>query len=114
MVKASLYILMPVPCLRPNVVVLLLPSIIRAGVKTRGHLSPATCVRYILCRAMYGCVWLCTAICMAMHGYEGLCRAVYGCVWLCRAKYGNVGLCRAIYAWLCMAMYGCLGLCRAV
>ena len=111
MVKASLNILMPVPCLRPNVVVLLLPSIIRAGVKTRKF--PRSSVSSYLC-SRYIYVWLCMAICMAMHGYEGLCRAVYGCVWLCRAKYGYVGLCRAIYVWLCMAMYGCLGLCRAV
>ena len=111
MVKASLYILMPVPCLRPNVVVLLLPSIIRAGVKTRkfprSSVSSYLCSIYIyICRAMYGCVWKCMAICMAMHGYEGLSRAVYGCVWLCRAKYGHVGLCMAMYGyvWLSRAM----------
>ena len=118
MVKASLNILMPVP-LGHNVVVLLLPSIIRAGVKnpqiSEVHLSPATCVRYIcvgLCMAVYGCVWLCKA----MYGYEGLRRAVYGCVWLCKAKYRYVGLCMAMYGCvgLCRAEYGYVGLCRAV
>ena len=87
MVKASLYILMPVPCLRPNVVVLLLPSIIRAGVKTRkfpgSSVSSYLCSIYIyICRAMYGCVWLYVWLCMAMKGYVGQCLAVYGYVGL--------------------------------
>ena len=83
MVKASLNILMPVP-LGPNVVVLLLPSIIRAGVKTRKF------PRYICLQLpvfdiyMKGYVWLCMAVygyvrlCMAMKGYAGQCMAVYG------------------------------------
>ena len=79
MVKASLNILMPVQCLTPNVVVLLLPSIIRAG--------------YVgLCMAMKGYVWLRRA----MYGCVWLCMAVYGYVWLCRAMYGYVGLCMAV------------------
>ena len=95
MVKASLNILMPVQCLRRNAVVLLLPSIIRAGLKTRKF------PRYICLQLpvfdiyMYGYVWLC----MAMYGYEGLvgqCMAVYGYVGQCRAKYRYVGLCRAM------------------
>ena len=89
MVKASLYILMPVPCLRPNVVVLLLPSIIRAAVKTRkfsrSSVSTYLCSIYIyvgLCMAVYGCVWLYVWLCMAMKGYVGQCMAVYGYVGL--------------------------------
>ena len=98
MVKASLNILMPVP-LGPNVVVLLLPSIIRAGVKTRkfprSSVSSYLCSIYIyvgLCMAVYGCVWLCKA----KYCYVGLCMAMYGCVGLCRAEYGYVELCRAV------------------
>ena len=88
MVKASLYILMPVPCLRPNGVVLLLPSIIRAGVKTRKF--PRSCLQLpvfdiYICRAMYGCVWLYVSLCMAMKGYVGQCMAVYGYVGLSMA-----------------------------
>ena len=65
MVKASLNILMPAP-LGPNVVVLLLPSIIRAGVKPRKF------PRYI-------CLQLPVFdICMSMKGYAGQCMAVYG------------------------------------
>ena len=102
MVKASLNILMPVQCLRPNVVVLLLPSIIRAGVKTRKF------PRYICLHLplfdiyMKGYVWLC----MAIKGYVGQCMAVYAYVGLCRAKYRYVGLRRAMhgYVWLCMAV----------
>ena len=54
---------------------------------------------------MYSYVWLCRA----MYGCVGLCTAVYGNVWLCRAMYGCVGLCTAG-----MAMHGYLGLCTAV
>ena len=82
MVKASLYILMPVPCLRPNGVVLLLPSIIRAGVKTRKF--PRSSVSSYLC-SIYIYVGLCMAVYGYMYGYVGQCMAVYGYVGLSMA-----------------------------
>ena len=103
MVKASLYILMPVPCLRPNVVVLLLPSIIRAGVKTRKF--PGSSVSSYLC-SIYIYIYIYIYICMATYGYVGLCMAVYGYVGPCMAVYGSV--------WLCWAMYGYVGLCMVM
>ena len=88
MVKASLYILMPVPCLRPNVVVLLLPSIIRAGVKTRKF------PRYICLQLPVFDIYI------YMWGYVWLCMAVYDYVWLCMAMKGYVGQCMAVYGYV--------------
>ena len=50
--------------------------------------------------AVYRWVWLCRAT----YGYVGLCIAM--CMGLCMAMYSHVGLCRAMYGYggLCMAM----------
>ena len=42
------------------------------------------CIDRCICRAMYGCVWLCVVM-LAMYGFVLLCMAMYGYVWLRRA-----------------------------
>ena len=37
---------------------------------------------------------------MGGYCYVGLCRAVFGYVWMCTAMYDSVGLCRAIYGYV--------------
>ena len=42
-------------------------------------------------------------LCKAMYGYVWLCMAMYGCVGPCRAMYASVG-CMWCYVELCMEM----------
>ena len=91
----------------------------------------------LLCRAVYGYVWLYSSILwlcewvsewVSENNYSSrphvfwidnplrLCRAMYGYVWLWRAMKGYVGLCRTMYGcvWLSRAMYGYVWLKRAM